>query len=234
MSRGGTQTSTTTSAPPSFIQPYLRDAAAGASSQWQMGNLMSQDQLAANQMVRERAAGGSPLINSANNYVNTSLNGGFMGQNPYLESTFNRAAGAVTNQVQSNFARSGRDPRGIDAAGFAQEGYNDLASQIYGGAYDADRNRQQASLLYAQPLANQSYQDAAQLGEVGRMTNPGTALDDYIARLNNLSGGYGVTTNQQPTQRNALAGALGGASAGAMLGPWGMLGGAVLGGLYGG
>ncbi len=227
------QTSTSTSEPPKFLQPYLSGAANQANNFFQQGPVLSADQQNANQLVRNQAMNGSPLVNSAQNYVNTSLNGGFMGANPYLESTFNRAAGAVTNQLQSNFASAGRNPNGADAAGFAQEGYNDLAAQIYGGAYDADRNRQQASLGYAQPLANQTYQDAAQLQAVGQQMNPTSSLDDYIARLSTLGGGYGVTTNQTPVNRNPLAGALGGAMAGSFLGPFGMLGGGVLGGLYG-
>lgn len=227
------QTSTTTSAPPAYLQPYLANAAQQSTNLFNQGPVLSADQQNANQLVRTQALNGSPLIDSAQNYVNTTLNGGFMGANPYLDSAFNRAAGAVTNQVQSNFSMSGRNPRGIDAAGLAQEGYNDLANQIYGGQYNAERQQQLAALGYAQPLANQTYQDAAQLQQVGQQMNPATSLDDYISRLSTLGGGYGTTTSNQPTQRNPLAGALGGASAGAMFGPWGALGGAVLGGIYG-
>lgn len=207
--RSGSSTSTTTNAPPAYLQPSLQNAATQATNLYNQGPSLTADQQSANQLIRTQALNGSPLINNASNYVNTSLNGGFMGQNPYLDSTFNRAAGAVTNQVQSNFATSGRNPRGIDAAGFAQQGYNDLASQIYGGAYDADRNRQQASLAYAQPLANQTYADAAQLQQVGQQMSPANNLDDYIARLSGLSGGYGVTSTRTPTQSNLFGGLLG-------------------------
>lgn len=231
--KSGSQTSTTTNAPPAYLQPYLQNAAQQATSMYGQGPQLSADQQNANQMVRTRALNGSPVVDSAQNFVNTTLNGGFMGQNPYLDATFNRAAGAVTNQVQSNFGTSGRNPRGIDAQGIAQQGYSDLANQIYGGQYNAERQQQLAALGYAQPLANQTYADAAQLQQVGQQMNPANSLDDYIARLSQIGGGYGTTSNTQPTQRNLLAGALGGASAGAMLGPWGMLGGAVLGGLYG-
>lgn len=207
--RSGSQTSTTTNAPPAYIQPYLQDAAQQSTNLYNQGPQLSADQQNANQMVRTQALNGSPLVNSAQNFVNTSLNGGFMGQNPYLDATFNRAAGAVTNQVQSNFGTAGRNPRGADAQGLATQGYNDLANQIYGGQYNAERQQQLAALGYAQPLANQTYMDAAQLQQVGQQTNPANNLDDYIARLSGLSGGYGVTSTRTPTQSNLFGGLLG-------------------------
>mgnify|MGYP000685728203 CR=1 FL=1 len=109
--KSGSQTSTTTNAPPAYLQPYLQNAAQQATSMYGQGPQLSADQQNANQMVRTRALNGSPVVDSAQNFVNTTLNGGFMGQNPYLDATFNRAAGAVTNQVQSNFGTAGRNPR---------------------------------------------------------------------------------------------------------------------------
>ena len=87
------------------------------------------------------------------------------------------------------------DARGIDAAGFAREGYIDLANRIYGDNYQAERQRMQQLIPYT--------------GQLGTYTNPGTALDDYIARLRNLSGGYGTTTSSTPTQSNLLGGLAG-------------------------
>src|SRR6185503_12579179 len=123
------------------------------------------------------------------------LNGSYLNSNPYLDATFNEAAGAVTNQVQSNFGLAGRNARGVDAAGFAQEGYNDLANQIYGGNYQAERQRQQQLVPYA--------------GQLGAYTNPGQSLDDYIARLRALGGDYGSRTSSTPTQSNWLGGLAG-------------------------
>lgn len=235
MSKGSkNQTTTTTNAPPSYIAPYLQDAAKQASNLYQNGPALSADTQNANQMIRNRALNGSDTIDNAQNYVNSSLNGGFMGQNPYLDATFNRAAGAVGNSVQSMFGQAGRNVRGADATGLATDKLNDLASQIYGGAYEGDRNRQQDSLAYVSPLANQDYVDASQLQGVGQQMGPAANLDDYISRIGGLSNGYGTSTSNTPTQRNAMAGAASGAAMGSMLGPWGTLGGAVLGGIFGG
>lgn len=238
------QTNTTTTEPPSYIAPYLQQGARDAASLYGAGGpgvtpFSPQTQTALN-MAESRAINGSPVNRAAQDYATQTLNGGFMGSNPWLDQTFNRAAGAVTNQVQGNFAGAGRNAQGIDAAGFAREGYNDLATQIYGGDYQAERARQQQLVPFAGQLASQDYADAGQLAGVGSQyealqreyqNQSGSNLDAYLARLNGFPGGS--VTNVQPMERNWLSGAMGGASAGAMLGPWGALGGAVLGGLYG-
>lgn len=171
------QTTTTTNAPPAYIAPYLSDAAAAAHDQYGKGAYVS------------------PLQQAAVGYGTNVLNGSYLNSNPYLDATFNRAAGAVTNQVQSNFGLAGRNVRGPDAQGLATDKYSDLANLIYGGNYQAERDRQQQIL----PMTNQ-------LGTIG---NPSTALDDYIARLRNISGGYGSNTSTTPTQSNLYSGLAG-------------------------
>jgi hypothetical protein len=184
-------------------------------------------QVQGNQMVVDRATGGDPTINAASEYVRNSLGGGFMGANPYLEQTFNRAAQATQGQLASQFAGSGRN---VDQSqGNRAQQLGDLASQIYGGAYENDRNRQQASLAYAQPLGNQAYADAAAVG--GLQQPEGTALDDYLRRVG--AGTYGSTSTQSGGGGFSGGGAMGGALSGFQMGgPWGALAGGVLGGLF--
>lgn len=262
-SRGSPQTTTTTSEPPRYLQPYLQQGAQRASQLFARGGTpvvgFSPQTEAALNAAELRAMQGSPVTTAAQNFAAQTLTGGMLGQNPflaggenpYLDATFNRAAGAVTNQVQSNFGLAGRNVRGADAAGVATDRMNDLAAQIYGGAYENDANRrlsafmgernlQQGLIPFAGSLAAQDYADIGQLANVGAQREalsreiagqPGRSLDEYLARLSGFPGG--TVTQVTPTERNVLGGALGGATAGAMLGPWGMLGGAILGGLYG-
>jgi hypothetical protein len=196
-------------------------------------------------MTEQRAMGGSPVTRSAQDYVTNSLQGGFLGSNPYLDQTFNRAALQTQNQLASEFGRAGRS---VDASeGLRSQQLNDLAGNIYGGAYDAERNRMQGVLGSAIPLANQDYVDASQLGGVGASIEglagqyanaPGANLDDYLRRIGMQQFG------QQTTQSgggNRAAGALGGALTGASLAsaltlsnPWTAayaIGGGLLGGL---
>jgi hypothetical protein len=125
---------------------------------------------------------------------------------------------------------------------------NNLATQIYGGAYNNERQLQQGVLGSVLPLANQDYVDLAQLRGAGSdieglareyQQAPGQALDQYLGRV---SGNMGATSSQ-PLYRNSGASALGGALLGSQLGsslssnPYagiiGAIGGGILGG-YGG
>lgn len=81
----------------------------------------------------------NPYANAANPYGSDT--------NPYLDATFNRAADSVQQRLQSGFAGSGRNIEAARPA--AADELNDLATRIYGGAYDAERNRQ---LQYQQQL----------------------------------------------------------------------------------
>lgn len=262
MSRSsGTQTQTTTSEPPSYLKPFLQQAATSAQQQFQSGGTpvvgFSPDSIMAMHRARVRSTQGSPVANAAENFAVQTLNGGMMGQNPFLaggenpflEETFNRAADAVTNRVQTNFGRAGRNVRGADAAGVASMHMNDLASQIFGNAYESDANRrlaaftnerqlQQGILPFVGSMAADDFADIGALANVGAQKEalqreqvgaPGRNLDEFISRLMGFPGG--TVTQSIPMERNGLAGALGGAQMGSMFGPWGMLGGAILGGL---
>jgi hypothetical protein len=258
-SSGGTQVQTTQ--PPAYQLPYLQEGlqqargllGQGAPQQYQ-GNTVVPFAPQTEQALglqEHRALRGSPVTSAAQQYVTGSLNGSQMGQNPYLDATFNRAADQVQNRIQSGFAGSGRN---IEAGRpLAAQEMNALATSIYGGAYENDRNRQQASLGYAIPLAEQDYRDISALRGVGgeveaqsgqiiddaarrfdyEQQAPGMMLDQYLGRI---SGNQGQTTTTQlpPQYRNRSAGAAGGALAGYQLGGdqyggWG----ALLGGLLG-
>lgn len=163
--------------PPAYLAPYLQQAAGAAQAQYGQGNYVA------------------PVQQSAIDYTTNVLTGNYLNSNPWLDQTFNKAAGAVTNQVQSNFGRSGRDVRGPDAAGLATDKYSNLAAQIYGGNYQAERDRMQ--------------QLVPQASQLGSATDPSRSLDDYIARLRNIGGGYGTATQTTPTQNNWWSGLAG-------------------------
>jgi hypothetical protein len=260
------QTTTNTSGPPSWLQPYYNQALTGAQQQYNQGPAKYYDGQTVipfsdqtNQglsMIQNRATNGSPLTGSASGYANDVLQGKYMGQNnQYLNQTFNTAADQVQNRIQSQFAGSGRN---IDAGrNIAAQEMGNLATNIYGGAYESERNRQQQVLPMSGQLANQEYADADRLLGVGGLHEdlagrqaedaaarwdfnqnaPGVNLDQYLARIQGSPGSTSSTTS--PVYRNQGAGALGGALAGYGLGSqygyggWGALAGGLLGG-YGG
>lgn len=197
------------------------------------------DQAAAQDMTRNRALGGDPTIGLAQGYVQQSLNGGFANPdaNPYLKATFDNAAMATQGQLASQFAGSGRNVE--QSQGLRAQQLNDLATSIYGGNYANERNLTQQALGYAQPLGNQSYADIAALNQSGGyqqnqqqqvLDAPATALDQYLARVRGTD--YGSTQTQK-NPSNPVGGALGGAAAGSVFGPYGALIGGGLGAIFG-
>lgn len=252
---GGTQV--VRAEPPSYQLPYLQEGldqsrglfAQGAPQQYGGNTIVPfapQTETALG-MQEQRATNGSPVTNAASSYVTNSLNGSQFGGNPQLDATFQRAAQQSRGVLDSEFARGGRN---ISASAPARaDMLTNLATSIYGGAYEGDRNRQQNSLAYASPLAQQDYNDIAALRDVGQQVEgqsgqiiadnqrrwdyeqnaPGMQLDQY---LNRISGNQGQTqTTQLPDQhQNRTAGAAGGALLGSQYGGgWG----ALLGGLLG-
>lgn len=239
MASGGGGSQTTSTEPPSYQLPYLQHGVNQAQQLYNRGSSVvpfAPQTEAAIQGTTQRALAGSPVTQAAQNYATNTLNGGFLGSNPWLDQTFNKAALATENQLASQFGSAGRGAAGSE--GLRSQQLNDLAAGIYGGDYQQERNRMQGLVGQAGSLANQDYVDLAQLGGAGAQVEglareyadaPGTALDQYMGRI---SGNMGQTQTTK-TPRNPLAGAAGGAMLGSFLGPWGMLGGGVLGGIFG-
>lgn len=242
---GSSGGSTSTVGPPSWQLPYIKEGMAGAQSIYRGGGTpvvpFSQETETALTNTAARAQNGSPLVGDAQSLARNTINGGFLGSNPYLDQTFERAALQTQNQLASQFAGAGRN---VDQSqGLRAQQLNDLATGIYGGAYDSERNRQQQALGMAAGLANQDYVDLGQLASVGAQREglareqaeaPGLALDQYLGRV---TGSVGQSSYQP---RNRATGAIGGAMLGSQVadqmgyGGWGQLGGGLLGGYLGG
>ena len=223
----GTDSSTQTTRvePPKWQLPYIQEGFQGAQNMYRGGGTpvvpFAQETEQALTGIADRARTGNAGVTAAQNLNTQTINGGFLGSNPYLDQTFNRAVMATQGQLASQFAGSGRN---IDQSQFLRgQQLNDLATGIYGGAYDAERNRQQQAVTMAPGLAGQDYYDLGQLANVGaareglaqeQANQPGTALDQYLGRV---TGNVGQTS-YTPMYRNTGAAALGGGMLGAQLG----------------
>lgn len=211
-------TTTQTTEPPAFIRPYMENAAQQSRALYETGGpqyyggntvvpFAPQTERALG-MTEQRARAGSPVNQAAQGYATRTLTGPVTSQygsaanpfgagpnpfgaasNPYLDATFNRAADVTQNRLSSQFAGAGRN---IDASrpSNALE-LNDLASQIYGGAYDSERDRQlqyggQQLGIGAQGYENErnrmaddiESQRSRQFGVAGLA--PGLANQDYV------------------------------------------------------
>lgn len=226
----GPSKTTQTTEPPKFIQPFLQRGAERADAAYQQGGPeyfpgstvvpFSDPTNQALQLTQQRALQGSPTVDAAQGYVQSTLGApvtsGFTGAqnpfasqtrefagqtNPYLDATFNRAADQVQNRLQSSFAASGRNI-GAARAPAALE-LNDLANTVYGGAYESDRNRSLSELQQQRGIGAQGFENAQgrglddiqqqralQLSAAG--LSPQLASQDYadLAALEGVGGRY--------------------------------------------
>lgn len=245
-SSGGSQT--TRLEPPKYQLPYLERGLGYAQNQFNTGGTPVVPFAGETERgltgITDMATAGNPITGNANNLASQTLSGGFLGSNPYLDQTFNQAALATQNQLASQFAGSGRN---IEASqGLRSQQLNDLATNIYGGAYDAERNRQNQVLGMSPQLGQAAYTDFDRLIGVGGAREglaqeyasaPGRNLDEFLGRV---SGNMGQTSTT-PQYRNRAAGAIGGGMFGAQLGnqlgngnPWATGIGGLLGAFGGG
>lgn len=122
-------------------------------------------QMAALNATADRAMDGSQTINNAEAALNQNIQGG--NTNPYLDQMVGKAQDSVRSQFNTGAVNSGS----FGNAGLQeqfQQGLGDVATQMYGQAYDQDRQRQMQSIGMAQQFGNQAYTDAEKLMGAGQ------------------------------------------------------------------
>lgn len=259
MSKGsGGSTQTVQKADPwSGLQPYLEQLYQGAgdwfksgSPQYYPGQTVAgqapETEAALGAGARRAMTGAADLGEARQANLNT-VQGRYLGSNPYLDSMFTSATTPLVNQfknaiapgIASQFSAAGRGGSGAhqQAITSAEEplaqGLATAASQIYGGNYENERQRQQQAISMAPGFASADYADLDKLMGIGQYRQQ-TAQDLINANIQRydfgqnqplqklqalnalLQGGsaYGTQTTTSPTAaRNPFAGALGGASA---------------------
>lgn len=120
--------------------------------------------------------------NAAYGYLSPMAAGG--ASNPFLDATYDQAAGKVRSSLDSQFEGAGRYGSGghQNAVGGA---LGDLATSLYGGQYNADQNRAlQAGSVIGQLNQNERQQQLAGLGIL-----PGISQAQTQNNLGLLQGG---------------------------------------------
>jgi hypothetical protein len=139
----------------------------------------SADTLAAQRAIAQRALAGSPVLRSADDYLQNSLNGNYLSAgNPYFQGMVSQLGQSLQPQIASGFEAAGRYGSGSQAAAFA-DALSKQASQLAYQNYAAERQNQLKSLTQAPVLADQDYTDLGQLSQVG------SAQDQYRQSLIN-------------------------------------------------
>lgn len=198
--------------------------------------------------AQQRAVMGSPLLPAAQQQAFNTIQGQYLGGNPFFQGAFQPAAQAAQQtyfdalqQARSNASRAGR--YGSEAAlGLEQRAGGQFAQTLANTAgqlafqnYEAERARQQAMLGAAPGLAAADYGDIERLMQAGQTAEgyQQAALQADINRFNFMQGLPQNQLNQYlaavygsprgsvqttPVYTNRAAGALGGAATGYQIG----------------
>ena len=148
--------------------PYTGDRFADLNSTQQQGV----------DMVQQRALNGSQTMNNAEAALNANIQGGQT--NPYLDEMVNKAQDSVRSQFNTGAVSSGSFGNSGLQEQFANS-LGDVATNMYGNAYETDRNRQMQSIGMAQQFGNQAYTDANQLLSAGQLQQDQTQQDQDFA-----------------------------------------------------
>lgn len=262
-SGGGSAPETTTTITqqelPEFLQPYSTQyiqrafGLANAPYQQYPGSRIAEFEPEHEQalgMTTSQALYGVPGSTEAyQNFANT-LGGGFMGANPWLDDMYARGARGMVDAYRYGTQPS-IDAQAVMARNFGgspHAQYSDMArwqlgenlgsyaSQLYGGAYDAERARQMQALSLYPTMQQAGFTNAEALAGVGDVIMqrnqdlinaqiqdyeaarmwPYQQLDVMGGAINAAAGGGGTTTQTSPSyfRGSPVAGMLGGGVAG--------------------
>lgn len=187
-----TQT-TATSGLPAFAEPYAQYGLAEALRQYQAGapeffpgQTFAEFAPQTEQALRaaeQRALAGSPVMQSAQDLMQQTLSGGFLGGSPGLQAAIERATRPAQASAMSSLAQRGRLGSGLGSQAVAQT-VGDIAAQMSYQDYMNERSRQQQALGMAPQFAQADYYDIAQLGQVGatREAQAQRAIDEAMKR----------------------------------------------------
>jgi hypothetical protein len=200
---------TTTSTIDPTIQPYLSYGLTEAQKLYQAGGPQyytgqtyvspSQTTQTGLQALENRAMQGSPLVGQAQQQLQGTIGGNYLGGNPFFQGAFAPAAQAATSQfnqaigdIGSAASKAGR--YGSGAMGTLQDrASGQLAQQLSNTAgtlayqnYSDERARQQAATMAAPQMAQADYQDIQNLLSAGQAREgyTGQQLQADMARFN--------------------------------------------------
>jgi len=200
---------TSTSTVDPTIAPYLTYGLQQASGLYQRGGPQyytgetfvapSQTTQAGVQALETRALAGNPLTGLAQQQLQGTLGGAYLGGNPFFQGAFNPAAKAAQQSyydaiqnVTSKAASAGRYGSGAygqltdRATGTFANALTDVAGKLAYQNYSDERARQAAATAAAPGMAEADYGDIQRLLAIGqgREGYAQTALQDQINRYN--------------------------------------------------
>ena len=174
LSKTGKSTSTSSTAPWDVQQPYLEQGFSAADDLFHAPGPayfpdstvagFSPDQITAQDMIRDTAMAGSPVMDAANQFALDTLGGV---NDPYGDSVFANIQSRIMPAINSQWMMKGREGSGLygDTMGRAlTESFAPWASQNW----QFGKNLQSDVMKFAPDLRKMDYFDAGALGLVGK------------------------------------------------------------------
>jgi hypothetical protein len=202
---------TTTSAIDPTIQPYLTYGLQQAQRAYQAGGPQyyggqtyvspSTTTQTGLQALEARASLGNPLLQSAQNQLQNTVSGSFLGGNPFFQGAFQPAAKAAESQfkqtlgdIASKSSLAGRYGSGAmgslqdRATGAFGQQLANTAGQLAYQNYADERARQQQATLAAPQMTAADYQDIQNMLQAGQIREgyQGQQLQSDMAKFNFL------------------------------------------------
>lgn len=202
---------TTTSQIDPTIQPYLGYGLQQAQQLYQAGGPQyyggptfvspSTTTQTGLQALEARASLGNPLLQSAQNQLQSTVSGSFLGGNQFFQGAFQPAAKAAETQfkqtigdIASKSSLAGRYGSGAmgslqdRATGAFGQQLANTAGQLAYQNYEAERQRQQQALGMAPTMASADYQDIQNMLQAGQIREGYTGQQQQadIAKFNFL------------------------------------------------
>jgi hypothetical protein len=218
-------------------QPYITDSLSGLQS----ANQQAQSQVAntlpvlnsALARVSDLATNKPAYMTDAQTQLDRTINGDFLGKNPYASGLADIIADKTGAQYNSTFGAAGRSHGGL-AALLSGQGIGDALGQFYGNQYSTDRGLQQQAIMAAPGFYQNEFADIA---PTLALANAGVNLPlaPATAYASGVTGATSPYVQNTTTQKSGgLGQILGGAlqlgtaalTGGASLGLGGLLGGA--------
>ena len=173
-----------------------------AGLQQQFYGLTSEQQQAISGMGQTAMGPESQMLGQASGLLSRTMGGEFLGpeQNPYLRQAYEQAAQSVTDQyrtatapgLQAQAAQAGAlGGSAYNQAGMQQryglgQTLNNLATDIYGGAYESERGRQQQAMQMAPSMGQALMQPYEQMYQAGALTQADQQAQEQMRMQNEM------------------------------------------------
>jgi len=236
---GGGQNSVVNTSPWAGQQPYLAEGFREASQRFYHDAPYQAEFDPLSQSAQQgilNASNDNTLSDSAKDMINRTLRGDYLTGGEGFNSALDAAKNKIIPNVQSTFASRGRT-----GSGLAQTAEASGIGDAFAGLYEQERQNQLRAGQLAPGIDEMKYSGFDRQNEIGEDRrkfaeyNANARRNAVLQYLGAIQGNFGgVSSSSTPETglsgwKRYLAGAGGGALAGASMGPWGAAAGAGLG-----